>query len=71
MDAENVVLCSGGCVRYGPNATKTIEIAGHGGVPATGVDAVILNVSIVNPATGGNLVGDPALGVSWRGAFGW
>lgn len=32
----------------GPGGTVTLEIAGHGGVPATGVTAVVLNVTATN-----------------------
>jgi PQQ-like domain len=37
---------SGGPV--GPNLTRDIQVAGQGGVPTTGVSAVILNVTVTN-----------------------
>jgi outer membrane protein assembly factor BamB len=37
---------SGGPV--GPNLTRDIQVTGQGGVPATGVSAVILNVTVTN-----------------------
>ncbi|MEV7275476.1 FlgD immunoglobulin-like domain containing protein [Streptomyces sp. NPDC093111] len=34
--------------RVGPDGTVTLQVAGQGGVPATGVSAVVLNVTAVN-----------------------
>jgi Fibronectin type III domain len=34
--------------RLGPQATITVQITGQGGVPSTGVSAVILNVTVTN-----------------------
>ncbi|MDQ6655423.1 MAG: M12 family metallo-peptidase, partial [Verrucomicrobiota bacterium] len=33
----------------GPGTTRTVQITGVGGVPATGVTAVVLNVAAINP----------------------
>jgi hypothetical protein len=33
----------------GGGATRTLAVAGHGGVPSTGVEAVVLNVTATNP----------------------
>jgi hypothetical protein len=35
---------TGGGVRLGPNSSLELQVAGAGGVPATGVDAAVLNV---------------------------
>jgi hypothetical protein len=40
----------------GAAATMTVTVEGHGGVPATLVKAVILNVTVVNPTTASDLV---------------
>ncbi|WP_441250550.1 hypothetical protein [Kitasatospora sp. McL0602] len=37
----------------GQQGTVTLQVAGAGGVPATGVTAVVLNVTATNPSTGG------------------
>jgi len=34
----------------GPNSTLTIQVTGQGGVPSSGVSAVVLNVTVVNPS---------------------
>jgi hypothetical protein len=39
----------------GPGASSTIPVAGRGGVPATGVSAVVLNVTAVGPTGNGFL----------------
>jgi len=47
----------------GPLATSTphpYTLTGHGGLPATGVNAVALNITAINPAGGGNLQAYPA-----------
>jgi hypothetical protein len=35
----------------GPNTTLNVQVTGAGGVPATGVSAVVLNVTATNPTT--------------------
>ena len=44
----------------GAGATLDLQVTGRGGVPATGVTAVILNVAVVDPARAGYLTGWPA-----------
>ena len=39
----------------GPAAALDLQVAGRGGVPATGVSAVALNVTVTNPTVGGYL----------------
>ncbi|MET9953589.1 FlgD immunoglobulin-like domain containing protein [Streptomyces sp. NPDC006339] len=39
--------------RVGAGKTVTLKVTGSGGVPATGVTAVVLNVTAVNPTTAG------------------
>lgn len=41
-------------------ATSTVVVAGHGMVPATGVAAVVLNVTAVNPTSAGYLTAFPS-----------
>ncbi|MEU6934902.1 Tat pathway signal protein [Streptomyces sp. NPDC046374] len=38
--------------KIGPAGTVTLQVAGRGGVPATGVTAVVLNVTATNPTAG-------------------
>jgi hypothetical protein len=38
----------------------TLQVTGRGGVPATGVSAVVLNVTVTEPASGGWLAAWPA-----------
>ena len=33
----------------GPNATRDVQVAGAGGVPSTGVRAVLMNVTVAGP----------------------
>jgi IPT/TIG domain-containing protein len=40
----------------GAGATMTVTVDGHGGVPATLVKAVIINVTVANPTTASDLV---------------
>jgi hypothetical protein len=40
----------------GAAATMTVTVAGHGGVPAAFVKAVIINVTVANPTTASDLV---------------
>lgn len=44
----------------GPGATITIQVTGRGGVPASGVEAVILNVTATNPTAPSYLTVFPA-----------
>ncbi len=57
-------VCSPDCGRFAGTGTapdtKTFEVRGHGGIPATGVTAVAINVGIVNPAGDGNLLVGPS-----------
>ena len=39
----------------GPNSALTLQVAGRGGAPATGVAAVVLNVTVANPTGAGYL----------------
>ncbi|WP_370412637.1 FlgD immunoglobulin-like domain containing protein [Streptomyces fradiae] len=39
--------------KVGPGKTVTLKVAGAGGVPATGVSAVVLNVTAVSPTAAG------------------
>ena len=41
--------------KVGPNATVHLQVAGAGGVPASGVSAVVLNVTVTAPTRGGHL----------------
>ena len=44
----------------GPGETLELQVAGEGGVPADGVDAVVLNVTATQPTAGGWLTVFPA-----------
>lgn len=44
----------------GPDSTLSVQVTGRGGVPATGVSAVALNVTAVEPTGGGFLTAWPA-----------
>ncbi|WP_329423026.1 hypothetical protein [Streptomyces sp. NBC_01268] len=39
--------------KVGPDGTVTLQVAGNGGVPATGVGAVVLNVTATGPTAAG------------------
>lgn len=41
----------GAAARLGPNTTMDIQITGRGGVPASGVSAVVLNVTVAGPTS--------------------
>jgi hypothetical protein len=43
----------------GPNGTTTLQVAGRGGVPTSGVSAVVLNVTVTGPTATGNVVAEP------------
>lgn len=40
---------AGIAVRLGPNDAKSLQVTGRGGVPATGVGAVMMNVTVTGP----------------------
>lgn len=42
------------------HGTVTVAVAGHGGVPASGVTAVALDVTAIGPTASGGIVGYPA-----------
>ena len=44
----------------GPNSTLTVTVTGRGGVPATGVGAVVLNITVTNTSSPGYLTVYPA-----------
>ena len=44
----------------GPGAFINLQVTGRGGVPALGVSAVALNVTVTNPTLGGYLTIYPA-----------
>jgi outer membrane protein assembly factor BamB len=44
----------------GPGATRTVAVAGRGGVPATGASAVVVNVTVTQPTVGGFLTVFPS-----------
>ena len=46
-------------VKVGPGATLPVQVTGVGGVPATGVSAVVLNVTVTEPASEGYLTAWP------------
>lgn len=46
--------------RMGPAATRTTPMLGHGGVPASGVDSVVINVTVTQPTAGSHLTVWPA-----------
>ena len=51
----------------GPGETRSIQVAGQGGVPASGATAVVLNVTVTNPTAASYLTvfpGDAALPVA-------
>jgi len=49
----------GGPGALGPGATRTLQVTGRGGVPATGVGAVVLNITATGPTAGGYLTVHP------------
>lgn len=44
----------------GPGATVSLQVSGRGGVPASGVSAVVLNLTAVSPTAAGYLAAYPA-----------
>ncbi|HEV8116480.1 MAG TPA: CAP domain-containing protein [Acidimicrobiales bacterium] len=51
---------SAGGGALGPCATRTLTVTGRGGVPSSGVGAVVLNVTATGPTTAGYLTISPA-----------
>ena len=45
---------------FGPNTTRSIPVAGRLGLPAAGVSAVVLNVTVTEPSAGGWLTVFPS-----------
>ena len=52
--------CRPGCARLGPGGSLDLQVSGAGGVPASGVSAVVLNVTVTGPSAGGYLTLYPA-----------
>ena len=50
----------GTALRLGPGASLELAVAGHGGVPATGADAVVMNVAVTNTTAPSHLTVHPA-----------
>ncbi|MFN8038905.1 MAG: hypothetical protein U0Q07_06810 [Acidimicrobiales bacterium] len=46
--------------RMGPGTSRTVPMLGHGGVPASGVDSVVVNVTVTQPTAGSHLTVWPA-----------
>ncbi|MGH9266474.1 MAG: hypothetical protein ACRD1D_17455, partial [Acidimicrobiales bacterium] len=46
--------------RVGPASNLSVQVTGRGGVPATGVSAVVLNVTVTEPTAGSYLTAWPA-----------
>ena len=55
LDTRVGIGTGGGVAPIGPGATLDLTVTGLAGVPATGVSAVALNVTAVNPTSGGYL----------------
>lgn len=56
---ESSALIEDNVIR-GPEATVGLAVTGRGGVPASGVSAVVLNVTVTEPTAGGFLTAWPA-----------
>jgi uncharacterized protein YkwD len=50
----------GAAVRLGPNDATSVQVAGRGGVPSTGVSAVMMNVTVTGTTTPGFLTVFPS-----------
>ena len=50
---------TGGGVRLGPGASLDFQVAGRGGIPATGVEAATMNVTVTGTTTAGYLTVHP------------
>ena len=46
--------------KLGPAKTLNLQVTGHGGVPLSGVSAVVMNVTVTNPSAAGFLTVFPA-----------
>ncbi len=46
-------------VKIGPGQTREVQVTGQGGVPATGVSAVVINVTVTEPTTASHLTAYP------------
>jgi hypothetical protein len=58
---EDTRLAVGGLTApLGPGVTAEVQVTGRGGVPATGVSAVVLNTTVTQPTAGGWLTLHPA-----------
>ncbi|WP_411283442.1 hypothetical protein [Lapillicoccus sp.] len=49
-----------GAGQLGPGAVLPLQVGGQGGVPGTGVSAVVLNVTVTNPTAGSYLTAYPS-----------
>ncbi|MGZ4728603.1 MAG: fibronectin type III domain-containing protein [Acidimicrobiales bacterium] len=47
--------------RWAPGETRVLPVAGHGGVPATGVTAVVMNITVTDTSAPGYLTAYPDL----------
>jgi hypothetical protein len=56
----------GAPVGYGAGGALALTVTGRGGIPATGVSAVVLNLTVTNPSAAGFLAVYPA-GTAWPG----
>lgn len=55
LDTRDGTGQGGVAAPVGPGATIDVQITGQGGVPATGVSAVVLNATVTQPSAGGFL----------------
>ena len=51
-DGPRIGICSNGCVTLGPDTSLDLQVEGAGGIPGSGVTAVVLNVTVTNPTAG-------------------
>ena len=58
FDTRNGTNTAAGAM--GPAATRVVPVLGRGGVPATGVDSVVVNVTVTQPTAGSHLTVWPA-----------
>jgi hypothetical protein len=58
LDTRTGVGALGG--KLGPSGTLGLQVTGRGGVPASGVSAVVLNVTVTEPTAGSYLTAWPA-----------
>jgi RHS repeat-associated protein len=58
---NNIGTCTPSpCARIAANHVLTVNVAGQGGIPTTGVSAVVLNVTAFSPSASSNLVVYPS-----------